>query len=244
MVREGDEWKTTFKTKIGLYEWLVMPFSLTNVPSTFMRLMNFLRSLIGNCMTVTFLSFVVGSCGVKVDEEKVKAIQDWPTPKIMGEVRSFHGLASFYMRFVKDSSTIAAPLNEIVTNSVGVLQTWQHYLLPKEFVIYSDHEALKNLRGQEQFPCVIKYKQGKMNIAIDAFSRRHALIVILEAKMLRLDCIKKLHGGFLFKGNKFCVPISFIWQLLVREAHEGDLVGHFGELKTFDILSDISIGLI
>jgi len=208
--------------------------------------------------------------GVHVDPEKIKAIQEWPIPQNVGDVRSFHGLANFYRRFVPNFSSLASPLNELVkkdapfcwtekqeqafkrlkaqlTNApilalpnfaktfelecdaseVGIsvlllqgghpiayfseklhgatlnyptydkelyavvraLKTWEHYLVSKEFVIHSDHDSLKYLKGQhkfnkrhakwmeflEQFPYVIKYKKGSTNIVVDALSRRHKL---------------------------------------------------------------------
>ncbi|RDY05451.1 Retrovirus-related Pol polyprotein, partial [Mucuna pruriens] len=182
-----------------------------------------------------------------------------------------HPIAYFSEKF-KGSHLYYSTYDRKLYALVSALQTLQHYLFPKEFVIHNDNEALKHLRGQgksnkrhfkwieflTQFSYMIKYIQDKLNVVADVLSRRHALIAI---QMLGLDCIRELydndndfsepfamcihtafddyyrHDDFLFKGRRLCVTVSSIRKLLVKEAHEGGLMGHFGELNTFEVLN-------
>ncbi|XP_027170544.1 uncharacterized protein LOC113770323 [Coffea eugenioides] len=106
------------------------------------------------------------------------------------------------------------------------------------------------------------YKTSKTNVVVDALSRRHSLLIFLDAKLLDFEIINELyahdldfgeiftsytknphekyflHGEFLLYVDKLCVPNSSIRDLLVREAHGGGLMGHFGIVKTLEMLKE------
>ncbi|XP_071739767.1 uncharacterized protein [Rutidosis leptorrhynchoides] len=61
---------------------------------------------------VTFFGYIISESDIRMDPVKIDAILQWPIPKNLHDTRSFHGLASFYLRFIKNFSIIIAPVTE------------------------------------------------------------------------------------------------------------------------------------
>ncbi|GJV96511.1 putative CCCH-type zinc finger family protein [Tanacetum coccineum] len=284
-MRPVDEWKTAFKTRDGLYEWMKLYANGKKC--------HFLVT------KVTFLGYIVTGSGIKMDPAKVKAIISWPTPSTIHGIRSFHRLASFYRRFIWNFSSIIAPrlltseaakafdiLKAKVTEApilalpnfdevfqvecdasvVGIggvlsqnqrsiaffseklndarrkystydkefyaivrsLDTWRHYLLSNEFVMFSDHEALKFINGQHK----LKPRHAKWVEFIKDFS-----FVIRHKVRSDNQQFSKL-DGYLFKGVRLCIPLCSLREAIILEGHAGGLAGHFGRDKTLALLHE------
>ena len=67
---------------------------------------------------VRFLGHVVSALGASVDPEKVKAVMIWERPKSVFEIRSFFGLAGYYMRFIEDFSRLVVLMTRLTWKGV------------------------------------------------------------------------------------------------------------------------------
>ena len=66
---------------------------------------------------VWYLGHVVSKAGIRPDNDKIKAVSNYPVPKNVKEVKQFLGLSNYYRRFVKDYAQIAEPLHKIQRKS-------------------------------------------------------------------------------------------------------------------------------
>ncbi|KAF3680585.1 hypothetical protein FXO38_02229 [Capsicum annuum] len=102
-VRECDIPKTAFRTHYGHFEFLGMSYRLTNAPITFMDLMNrVFRQYLDMFVIVCIDDILVYSLSIQVDPQKIEGVKNWPRPISSSDIRSFLGLAGYYLRFVEE----------------------------------------------------------------------------------------------------------------------------------------------
>jgi hypothetical protein len=160
-VKEEDRHKTTFTTPWGTFEYLRMPFGLSNVGATFQRAMDYaFRGLIGKIIEIyqddltvfskdgkshighlkqvfercrefgislnpaksvfgvtegKLLGHIISKDGVKLDPERVEAIEKVPLPISKKALQSFLGQTNFVHRFIPNYA-------EIVNLSISCLR--------------------------------------------------------------------------------------------------------------------------
>ncbi|XP_074302923.1 uncharacterized protein LOC141637258 [Silene latifolia] len=160
--------------------------------------------------------------GILVDQEKVKAINSWPIPRSITDVRSFHGLASFYRRFIKDFSTLMAPITECMKKggfkwgdkAEASFNTIKEKLcespilaLPdfdKLFEVECDasgigighklnHRHAKWVEFLQSFNFSSKYIEGKDNVVADALSRRFVMLSYMKQRVLGFEHMKEFY---------------------------------------------------
>ncbi|KAJ9534690.1 hypothetical protein QJQ45_013074 [Haematococcus lacustris] len=75
---------------------------------------------------LSFLGHIVGRNGVAVDPAKVKAVAEWPEPQSLKDLQAFLGLANFFRRFIRDFSSVAAPLTDLTRQDEKAPKGVQH----------------------------------------------------------------------------------------------------------------------
>ncbi|XP_073220461.1 uncharacterized protein [Cicer arietinum] len=173
LVHPEDRHKTAFRTHQELYEWLVMPFRLTNSPALVQILMN---SIFCDQLRKTDAS----CSGIGV---------------VLSQAR--HPIAYFSKKLCPRMQKQSAYVRELyaITEALAKLR---HYLIGNKFVIKTDQRSLKSLtdrggnRPEQQhwlhkflgYDFTIEYKPGVDNIAADSLSRSFCLVLSMQTPQL------------------------------------------------------------
>ena len=122
-IQEGNEWKTTFRTHYGSFEWCIMPFGLTNTPITFQHFMNdIFGDLLNVCMLVYLDDILIYSDS---EEEHIQHVHE-----VLHHLRQHNLYAHadkcfFHVQTVEYLGYILSPSGlTMAADKVQVIQDW------------------------------------------------------------------------------------------------------------------------
>ncbi|GBG59559.1 hypothetical protein CBR_g49819 [Chara braunii] len=117
---------------------------------------------------VLYLGHVLDEDGIKPEDSKIAAIRDWPTLRTLTELRSFLGLANYYRKFVRNFSTIVAPLRRLLKKEA----IWQWY---KDCT-----SALKKLKRALIEYLVLKVADPSLSFVVTTDASQYGIGAVLQ----------------------------------------------------------------
>lgn len=118
--------------------------------------------------SVRYLGYVVSEKGLTADADKVKCVENWPTPTDQESLRQFLGFASYYRKFIRNFANIAAPLHALTDKSKPWLWT---ELCDKAFLALKDKLAS---------PPILSFPQFNMTFVVDTDASQEGVGAVLS----------------------------------------------------------------
>ena len=185
--------------------------------------------------TVEYLGHICTPLGIRPDPKKVRAIEEYPVPKTVRDIRSFIGLAGYYRRHVSNFAKFAQPLTNLTKKDVPFIWTSEHQyafeslkksLSTEPLLIYPDFSqpfivacdastkaigaVLSQVRNGEERP--VAYCSRQLNAAESKYS-------VTELELLAFLFATKQLRYYLY-GRKFTVHTdhrALEWLLNLRD---------------------------